>query len=70
MRSESIQAEQSCDSGPRVVAVTDSEFLGQDTDFATVVNQVRFPHVEGFGTDQCSGCGDSWNRRRGWSQGQ
>ena len=31
-----IRAEQSCDSGPRVVAVTDSEFLGQDTDVATV----------------------------------
>ena len=36
-----IRAEQSCDSGPRVVAVTDSEFLGQDTDIATVENRVR-----------------------------
>ena len=33
-----IRAEQSCDSGPRVVAVTDSEFLGQDADVATVEN--------------------------------
>ena len=35
-----IRAEQSCDSGPRVVAVTGSEFLGQDTDIATVGNRV------------------------------
>ena len=47
----------SCDSGP-VVAVTDSEFLGQDTDVATVENRVRarpaacIPRLEGSGTDQ------------------
>ena len=36
-----IRTEQSCDSGPGVVAVTDSVFLGQDTDIATVGNRVR-----------------------------
>ena len=36
-----IRAEQSRDSGPGVVAVTDSEFLGQDTDAATVENRIR-----------------------------
>ena len=35
------RAEQSCDSGPGVVAVTDSEFLGQNTHIATLVNRVR-----------------------------
>ena len=45
--------------GPLVVAVTDSEFLGQDTDVATVVNRMRarpaegFPRLEDSGTDQC-----------------
>ena len=54
-----IPAERSCDSGPRVVAVTDSEFLGQDTNVATVEIRVRarpaacFPRFEGSGTDQC-----------------
>ena len=31
-----IRAEQSCDSGPRIVAVTDSELLGKNTDIATM----------------------------------
>ena len=31
-----IRAEKSCDSGRRVVAVTDSEYLGQNTDVVTV----------------------------------
>ena len=54
-----MPAERSCDSGPRVVAVTDSEFLGQDTNVATVETLVRatpaacFPRFEGYGTDQC-----------------
>ena len=26
------------------------------------------PRLEGFGIDRCQGCGDSWNRRRGWAQ--
>ena len=33
--------QQNCNSVHRVVQVTDSEFLGQDTDIATVVNRVR-----------------------------
>ena len=70
-----LRAEQNCDFGPRVVAVTGSEFLGQDTDVATVESRVRacpacLPCLDGSGTDQCEGCGDSWNRRRGWAQGQ
>ena len=36
-----IRAEKSCDSGPRLVAVTDSEFLGQNTDVVKVENRVR-----------------------------
>ena len=44
--------------GPRVVTVKDSEFLGQNTDSATMVNRVRsrpaacFPRLEGFGIDR------------------
>ena len=51
--------QQSCDSGPRVVTVIDSEFLWQDTDVATVEHRVRarpaacIPRLEGSGTDQC-----------------
>ena len=42
-----------------VVTVTDSEFLVQNTDIATMGNRVRarpaacFPRLEGFGTDRC-----------------
>ena len=66
-----IRAEQSCDSGPRVVTVTDSEFLGHVPDVAKVENRVRaraaacFPRLEGLGTNQGEGRGDSWNRPTG-----
>ena len=56
-----IRAEQSCDSGPRVVAVTDSEFLGQDADVATVGNRVRarpaacFPRLKALGLTNAKG---------------
>ena len=49
-------------------------FGGQNADIATMENRVRarppacFPRLEGFGFDRCQGCGDSWNRRRGWAQ--
>ena len=36
-----LRAEQTCDSGPRVVAVADSEFLRQDTDVTAVENRIR-----------------------------
>ena len=36
-----IRAEQSCNSVPWAVAVTNSEFLGQNTDSATMGNRVR-----------------------------
>ena len=51
----------------RVVTVTDSEFHGQNTDIATMVNRVRtrpgacLARLEEFGIDRCFGCGDSWN---------
>ena len=57
-------------------SVSDSEFLGQNTDIATMVNRVRvraavcFPRLGGFGIDRCQGSGDSWNRWRGGAQVQ
>ena len=51
-----IQAEQSCDYGPRVVAVTDSEFLGQDADVA--LKALGLTNAEGVatpGTDDVGG---------------
>ena len=66
-----IRAEQCCDSGPRVVTVTDSEFLWQNIDVATVENRIRarpaacFPRSEGSGTDQCQGTTSSGRDQRG-----
>ena len=52
-----MRAEQSRNSRPRVVTVSDSQFLGWNTDVTTVWNRVRarpparFPRFEGSGTD-------------------